>query len=81
MPHRTGSSSCTSRHTNGSRSTRSRTKWSEPSRRQSWRARFLYFFRAARGRVYVLTAYVKNVQSDLTPEQRKRILRILDDLE
>lgn len=44
-------------------------------------ARFLCFFRAARGRVYVLTAYVRNVQPDLTPEQRKRILRILDDLE
>jgi len=44
-------------------------------------ARFLYLFRAARGRIYVLTAYMKNVPPDLTPEQRKRILKILDDLE
>ena len=44
-------------------------------------ARFLYFLRLARGRVYVLTAYAKKVQSDLTHDQRKRILQILEDLE
>jgi len=44
-------------------------------------ARFLYFLRLARGRVYVLTAYVKNVQPDITPNQRKRILQLLQDLD
>jgi len=52
-----------------------------PGRGKRGGARFLYFVRVARERVYVLTAYAKNVQSDLTLDQRKRILRILDDLE
>lgn len=52
-----------------------------PGRGKRGGARFLYFLRLARGRVYVLTAYVKNVQPDLTPDQRKRILQILEDLE
>ena len=32
------------------------------------------------GRVYVLTAFTKNVQTDLTREQRKRIRQIVSDL-
>lgn len=42
--------------------------------------RFLYFVRLVRGRVYVLTAYTKSVQSDLTSEQRKRIRQVVSDL-
>ena len=43
-------------------------------------ARFLYFVRLARGRVYVLTAYAKNVQADLSSEQRKRIRQLISEL-
>ncbi|MFA6130554.1 MAG: type II toxin-antitoxin system RelE/ParE family toxin [Candidatus Omnitrophota bacterium] len=51
-----------------------------PGRGKRAGARFLYFLRLARGRVYVLTAYTKNVQADLTNEQRKRIRQIVSDL-
>jgi hypothetical protein len=52
-----------------------------PGRGKRGGARFLYFVCVAQERVYVLTAYAKNVQSDLTPDQRRLILQILDDLE
>ena len=51
-----------------------------PGRGKRGGARFFYFVRLIRGRVYVLTAYVKNVQRDLSPEQRKRIRQIVSDL-
>jgi hypothetical protein len=51
-----------------------------PGRGKRGGARFLYYLRLARGRVYVLTAYSKNVQSDLSPAQRKRIQQIVSDL-
>ena len=44
-------------------------------------ARFLYLVRFARGRVYVVTAYAKSMQADLSPQQRKRIRQIVSDLE
>lgn len=51
-----------------------------PGRGKRGGARFLYFLRLTRGRVYVLTAFTKNVQTDLTREQRKRIRQIVSDL-
>ena len=43
-------------------------------------ARFVYFLRLARGRVYVLTAYSKRSQVDLTPEEARRIRQIISAL-
>lgn len=51
-----------------------------PGRGKRGGARFLYFVRLIRGRVYVLTAYTKNVQGDLSSEQRKRIRQVVSDL-
>ena len=51
-----------------------------PGRGKRGGARFLYFLRLARGRVYVLTAYTKNVREDLTSEQRKRVRQIVSAL-
>jgi hypothetical protein len=44
-------------------------------------ARFLYFLRLASGRVYVVTAYAKSVQADLTPDQRRLIRQLRERLE
>lgn len=51
-----------------------------PGRGKRGGARFLYFLRLSRGRVYVLTAYTKNVQAELTNEQRQHIRQIVSDL-
>ena len=51
-----------------------------PGRGKRGGARFLYFVRLIRGRVYVLTAYTTNVQGDLRSEQRKRIRQVVSDL-
>ena len=51
-----------------------------PGRGKRGGARFLYFVRLARGRVYVLTAYTKNVRADLTAKQRKRVRQIVSTL-
>lgn len=43
--------------------------------------RAVYFLMLADGAVIMLLAYAKNEQSDLTPAQRKEMLRMLKELE
>lgn len=47
-----------------------------PGRGRSGGARVIYFYRAAKGRVYLLLAYAKNQQATLTSAE-KRVMRQL----
>lgn len=46
-----------------------------PGRGKRGGARFLYFLRLTRGRVYVLTAFTKNVQTNLRGSRRSAFAR------
>lgn len=50
-----------------------------PGRGKSGGGRAIYFF-AVRSAIYMMTAYAKNEADDLSSEQRKKILAIIDGL-
>ena len=45
-------------------------RWALPGRGKRGGARVIYYWRNAAGRIYLLYAYAKNAQSDLTEVQR-----------
>lgn len=53
-----------------------RFRWRLRGRGKRGGARIIYYWKAARGRLYLLFLYPKNVRSDLTPAQQ-RVLREL----
>ncbi len=50
-------------------------RWALPGRGKRGGARVIYFWRNAAGRIYLLYAYAKNAQSDLTAVQRKQLVQ------
>jgi hypothetical protein len=58
-------------------------RWALPGRGKSGGARVIYYWRSAAGRIYLLYAYSKNVQADLSDAQRKLLVQwvneVLDD--
>jgi hypothetical protein len=49
-----------------------------PGRGKRGGARVIYFYRAAHDRVHLLHGYAKNVQADLTGDQLRRLIAVLD---
>lgn len=58
-------------------------RWALPGRGKSGGARVIYYWRSAAGHIYLLYAYAKNSQADLSPAQRKLLVEwineVLDD--
>jgi hypothetical protein len=58
-------------------------RWALPGRGKSGGARVIYYWRSAAGRIYLLYAYAKNAQADLSDVQRKLLVQwiteVLDD--
>ena len=50
-------------------------RWALPGRGKRGGARVIYNWRNAAGRIYLLYAYAKNAQSDLTDAQRKLLVQ------
>lgn len=48
-------------------------RWSLPGRGKRGGARVIYYWWVAKDQLYMLFAYPKNVQDELTPEQTKRL--------
>jgi hypothetical protein len=51
-----------------------------PGRGKSGSARVMYIYAEVKGRVYCLLAYRKNVQENLTPEQKKALSAVIEAL-
>lgn len=58
-------------------------RWVLPGRGKSGGARVIYYWRSAAGRIYLLYAYAKSAQADLSDAQRKLLVQwineVLDD--
>jgi hypothetical protein len=58
-------------------------RWALPGRGKSGGARVIYYWRNAAGQIYLLYAYSKNAQTDLTAAQCKLLVQwvneVLDD--
>ena len=58
-------------------------RWALPGRGKRSGARVIYYWRSAAGRIYLLHAYAKGVQADLSDAQRKQLIHwvneVLDD--
>jgi hypothetical protein len=58
-------------------------RWALPGRGKSGGARAIYYWRSAAGQIYLLYAYAKNAQADLSAVQRKVLMQwvneVLDD--
>ena len=50
-------------------------RWALPGRGKRGGARVIYYWRNSLGRIYLLYAYAKNAQSDLTEAQRKLLVK------
>jgi len=50
-------------------------RWALQGRGKSGGARVIYYWQSAEGRTYLLYAYAKNAQSDLTDAQRKLLVQ------
>lgn len=50
-------------------------RWALPGRGKRGGARVIYYWRNAADRIYLLYAYAKNAQSDLTDAQRKLLVQ------
>lgn len=50
-------------------------RWALPGRGKRGGARVIYYWRSSAGRIYLLYAYAKNAQSDLTEAQRSLLVQ------
>lgn len=55
-------------------------RWALPGRGKSGGARVIYYWRSAAGQIYLLHAYAKNVQIDLTAAQRKMLMEWVSEV-
>jgi hypothetical protein len=55
-------------------------RWALPGRGKSGGARVIYYWRSAAGTVYLLYAYAKNAQADLTAKQRKLLVDWINEV-
>jgi hypothetical protein len=52
-------------------------RWRLPGRGKRGGARIIYYWKMARGRLYLLFMYPKNVRSDLTPAQLRALRKLV----
>jgi hypothetical protein len=55
-------------------------RWGRPGQGKRGGVRTIYYFAAAVGTLYLLDVYAKNQQSDLTPDDKKELKRIVEGL-
>lgn len=55
-------------------------RFARPGRGKSGGGRTIYYAMIGRGRIYMMTAYPKSRQEDLTGDDRKAILRVIEQL-
>ena len=55
-------------------------RWALPGRGKSGGARVIYYWLRADHQIYLLLAYAKNRQENLTPEQARLLRQIIQDL-
>jgi hypothetical protein len=55
-------------------------RWALPGRGKRSGARVIYFWRNAAGAVYLLYAYAKNEQADLSADQRKLLVQWVQEV-
>ena len=59
---------------------RKRAQFARPGSGKRGGGRTVYYAMIGAGRIYMMTAYPKNKQDDLTSEDRKAILRVIEQL-
>jgi len=55
-------------------------RWGRPGQGKRGGVRTIYYFASAVGTLYLLDIYAKNRQSDLTPDDKKELKRIVEGL-
>ena len=55
-------------------------RWALQGRGKSGGARVIYYWRNAAGRVYLLYAYAKNAQADLTAAQTRLLVELVNEV-
>lgn len=55
-------------------------RWALPGRGKRGGARVIYFWRSAAGCIYLLYAYAKNAQEDLSETQRKQLVKWIGEV-
>ncbi len=55
-------------------------RWALPGRGKRGGARVIYFWRSAAGTIYLLYAYAKNEQADLSAAQRKLLIDWINEV-
>ena len=55
-------------------------RWALAGRGKSGGARVIYYWRTAAGRIYLLHAYAKSAQADLTDAQRKMLVQWMSEV-
>ncbi len=55
-------------------------RWEMPGRGKSGGARVIYYWRNAAGQIYLLYAYAKNTQADLSGAQRKLLVQWVNEV-
>jgi hypothetical protein len=55
-------------------------RWALPGRGKRGGARVIYFWRSAAGTIYLLHAYAKNEQPDLSADQRKLLVQWIQEV-
>jgi hypothetical protein len=55
-------------------------RWALPGRGKRGGARVIYYWRSAAGRIYLLYAYAKNSQADLTSAQTKLLVQLMSEV-
>ncbi|MCO5125633.1 MAG: type II toxin-antitoxin system RelE/ParE family toxin [Rhizobacter sp.] len=55
-------------------------RWAMPGRGKRSGARVIYYWRSAAGQIYLLHAYAKSAQSDLSDAQRKQLIQWVNEV-
>lgn len=55
-------------------------RWALPGRGKRGGARVIYYWRTAAGSIYLLYAYAKNTQADLSEAQRKLLVHLVNEV-
>ena len=55
-------------------------RWGRPGRGKRAGVRVIYYFASTAGTIYMLDIYAKNQKSDLTPDDKRELRRIVEEL-
>jgi hypothetical protein len=55
-------------------------RWGRPGQGKRGGVRAIYYFASVAGTVYMLDIYAKNRKADLTPDDKRELKRIIDEL-